>query len=91
MVFQLTPQAIEAWTAGDRHACHQALGIEPWDHSPFDVTRETPPDWLMTMARGADLVAGPDNWARAWALRRALVAEAGPPGRFDQHGQPLGR
>jgi len=35
MAFTLTPQAIEAWTAGDKHACHQALGIMPWDFSPF--------------------------------------------------------
>jgi hypothetical protein len=25
-----------------------------------------------------------------WALRRALILEAGPPGRFDRYGRPLG-
>jgi hypothetical protein len=87
MVFQLTPQAISAWTAGDKHAAHQALGIMPWDFSPFDVTRESPPEWLIEKARGSDLVAGPDNWA--WALRRALILESGPPGRYDRHGRAL--
>jgi hypothetical protein len=91
MAFMITPQALAAWTAGDRHACHEALGIMPWDHSPFDVRRETPPDWLVAMARGTDLVADVDNWRRAYALRQALILEAGPPGRFDQHGRPLGR
>jgi hypothetical protein len=89
MAFQLTPQALEAWMAGDYHACNTALGLLPCDFSPFDVTRETPPEWLVA-ARGTDLVAGPNNWRRAWELRRALVSEVGPPGRYDRHGRPLG-
>jgi hypothetical protein len=40
--------------------------------------------------RGSDLIANTENWLRAWSLRTALLQMAGPPGRFDLHGRPLG-
>ena len=33
----ISEKALEAWRAGDKHGCHQALGVAPWDFSPFDV------------------------------------------------------
>jgi hypothetical protein len=89
MTAVLTPHACAAWAQGGKHACHAALDIMPWDHSPFHVTSPEPPDWLQQL-RGTDLIADEANWARAWKLRKALIAAAGPPGRFDQHGRPLG-
>jgi len=90
MLFQLTPQAIAAWQAGDKHACHQALGIMPWDWSPYHVYSAQPPEWLIEL-QGSDLIADVPNYLRAWSLRTALIQLAGEPGpeRFDQHGRPL--
>jgi hypothetical protein len=85
----ITPQALAAWRAGDTHASHNALDIQPWDFSPFHVERETPPEWVVERSRGSDCIADVENWRRAFALRRALILEAGAPGRFDQHGRPL--
>jgi hypothetical protein len=87
----ISPRAIEAWQAGDVHGCHQALGIWPWDHSPFHVTSAEPPQWLVDRDIGSsDAIAGVENWRRAWSLRTALIQLAGPPGEFDRHGRPLG-
>jgi hypothetical protein len=85
----ISAEACEAWARGDKHACHAALDIMPFDHSPFHVTSIEPPQWLQQMG-GTDLIADEGNWTRAWRLREALVAAAGPPGRFDRQGRPLG-
>jgi hypothetical protein len=86
---RLTPEVCEAWRAGDFHAVNQVLGVRPWQFSPFDVERTTAPAWLVDR-RGSDSMVGVGDWQRAWELRQALIAAAGPPGRMDRHGRPLG-
>jgi hypothetical protein len=85
----ISAEAAYAWQRGDKHACHRELGIMPFDFSPFHVESPEPPDWLLK-DNGTDLIAGPENWRRAWELRQVLIELAGPPGPFDRHGQPLG-
>jgi hypothetical protein len=36
MTTVLTPEAIECWRIGDFHGLNRALGVKPWDISPFD-------------------------------------------------------
>jgi len=80
MAFTITPQAPYAWQKGDKHACHQALGIWPFQWSPFDVDSDEPPAWVMK--READAPMGATSWARAWGLRQALCELAGEHGRM---------
>jgi hypothetical protein len=80
MAFTITPQAPYAWQKGDKHACHQALGIWPFQSSPFDVDSDEPPAWVMK--READAFMGATSWARAWELRQALCELAGEHGRM---------
>jgi hypothetical protein len=89
MAFMITPQATYAWQRGDKHACHQALGVMPWDFSPLYVEDAEPPQWVKDRT-GTDAVADSANWRRAWELRQALIELAGEPGPFDRHGAPLG-
>jgi hypothetical protein len=73
---------------GDKHACHQALDIWPFQWSPFDVDSNEPPAWVME--REVDGSMGATSWARAWELRQALCELAGEHGPYDRHGRPLG-
>jgi hypothetical protein len=79
----LTPEALEAWREGDKSALRTALGIKPWQISPFDVAsyRRVP---------GTTPNAYDQSWPMALELRKRLMLAAGPPGKFDRHGQPLG-
>jgi hypothetical protein len=72
----VTVEAAEAWQIGDFHTLNRLLGIGPWEISPFYADRE----------HGGDTASLP----RAQELRQALIEAAGPPGRFDRHGRPLG-
>ena len=58
---RITPEAVNAFRAGDWIALHRALGLRPWQPSPLEAfTPEPPPDM-----RG-----GP--WADAWPLAFGL-------------------
>jgi hypothetical protein len=83
----ISEAALYAWQRGDKHACHQSLGVYPWQWSPFDVHSPEPPAWVL--ARNTEAMSA-DSWARAWELRQALIELAGEPGPFDRHGNPLG-
>lgn len=39
---RITPEAIEAFRAGDRLELRRALGLAPWEESPLDVDADTP-------------------------------------------------
>jgi hypothetical protein len=85
----ISAEAAYAWQRGDKHACNQALDVQPFDFDPFTVTDPEPPDHVKARD-GTDAVAGSSNWARAWELRCALIELAGEPGPSDLHGRPLG-
>jgi hypothetical protein len=88
----LSHAALYHWQRGDLHACHQALGIMPWQWSPFDVDGPEPPEWVLKERNGGvdGIGMSTESWDRAWELRQALIELAGEPGPFDRHGQPLG-
>jgi hypothetical protein len=84
----ISEAALYHWQRGDKHECHRALGIYPFQWSPFDVDGPEPPKWVLK--RRGDTGMSCDSWARAWELRQALCELAGPPGPSDRHGNPLG-
>jgi hypothetical protein len=67
--------------AGDFHQVNRLLQVRPWQISPFDADRSYTghhnPFYLESLPRAVE-------------LRAALIAAAGPPGRRDRHGRPLG-
>jgi hypothetical protein len=79
----ITPEALTAWQQGDYHLLNKALGIPPWQPSPFDVRRPEPPDYAVGMLYG-------DAWPRIWARREVPLDMGGPPGRVGRHGEPRG-
>jgi hypothetical protein len=79
----IPPAAIEAWRIGDKRALDAALGIKPWQESPFYADDPEPPSWMTRQ----DSI---DDWAHAWEMRCRLIAVAGEPGGVGRHGQPLG-
>jgi hypothetical protein len=79
----ITPEAVTAWQAGDWHGVNRALGVKPWQVSPFDVDGPKPPTWAADNAWA-------ESWPWAWEARKALIELAGPPGRVGRHGEPLG-
>ena len=44
------------------------LGLKPWETSPLDAVRKTPPDWLRNSLDQSEY------WRKAWALRNELEA-----------------
>lgn len=58
---RITPEAVEAFRAGDYTALHRALNLRPWEDSPLDVDFDPPPDWAN------------DSWPQAVELRRELM------------------
>ena len=72
--------AIDAWQRGDFLALHRALGLMPWQESPFPqeieplgVHQGPPPDYYDERGRA--------DWAQAQALQRQLYELAGEPGQ----------
>lgn len=65
----VTPEAVEAFRAGDWIGLHRALRLKPWQASPLDATTDEPPQGLCDQP-------GPyrDSWARARSLRLELEA-----------------
>jgi hypothetical protein len=64
---RITPEAIEAYEAGDALTLNRVLGIPPWEASPLDVTDAEP--WPYPELYAA-------SYRRAQELRRLLMAAA---------------
>jgi hypothetical protein len=80
----IPPAAIEAWRIGDKRALDAALGIKPWQESPFYADNPEPPSWMSSQTIGIN------DCARAWEMRCRLIKLAGEPGGVGRHGEPLG-
>jgi hypothetical protein len=66
---RVTPEAVEAFAAGDWSALHRALGLRPWQESPLHALTPEPPDWMTSEFYRED-------WKHAYVLRVALEAAA---------------
>ena len=58
-----------------------ALGLGPWDHSPFFVRCPDPPHW----------VRRPESWREAWQMRRAFEVAARQAEAAERAGANSGR
>lgn len=74
--YRITPEAIEAFRAGDCRALHRALGLRPWQPSPLPhsvtglgVHRGDPPEEKTEWSQ---------SWPAIQELQRALFKAAGP-------------
>jgi hypothetical protein len=85
----ISPAAVEAWRIGDFHGLNQALGIRPWELSPFDASEDDDPEDPPRSLIASSEPPG-ELWCRALVLRRRLIELAGKPGRVGRHGEPLG-
>lgn len=77
MRYRITPEAVDAFRAGDDHALREALGIRPWEWPTLaddDEPCTCPPG-----------TAGAEWWPKARELRKALEAAA------SQNSRPSGR
>ena len=61
---RITPEALEAFQRGDAMGLHRALGLKPWQPSPFDIDGPEPPTW-----------ASPGPWRDSWPMVAGLLAE----------------
>ena len=66
MKHRITPDAIEAFIAGDYLALHRALGLAPWEPSPLPAA---------SIALGVDPDDPPPMDGTAWALSWPLAVE----------------
>jgi hypothetical protein len=60
---RITPEALDAFRAGDLLALHRELGLRPWQPSPLETDTPEPPNYRF---------GGP--WADAWPLTFDLRA-----------------
>ena len=74
---RITPEAVEAFEAGDYMALHRALGLAPWEASPLPasitplgVDPKGPKQW-------GDSQGNIESWSQAVELQRELQAAAG--------------
>jgi hypothetical protein len=67
----VTPEAVEAFAAGDWSALHDALGLKPWQESPLDADTPELPEW-MTNERSVE------DWKAVYELRRTLNKMSSP-------------
>jgi len=79
----ITGELLEAWRVGDWHLVNRLTNTGPHQIAPMDAipSYRPPPDDTSHYA---------SSWPRAVEWRKRLIAQAGPPGRCDRHGQPLG-
>ena len=64
---RISPEAIEAFEAGDRTALHRVLGLGPWVPSPLEVDPDEPSPWPAG-------TGGATYWPLAVELQRELIA-----------------
>jgi hypothetical protein len=76
----ITAELCEAWHQGDWHLVNRLTGTMPWMISPFDALTRDP----------RDQSEYGKSQPRALEWRRRLIEAAGPPGRCNRHGEPLG-
>jgi hypothetical protein len=62
----ITPEAVEAYRAGDRGALHRVLGLKPWEASPFFPDG---PDDVSPWPEGS---GGARSWPQALELKEQL-------------------
>ena len=75
--------AVEAWRAGDFHGLAAALGIRPWQMSPWPL-RLTPLGCDPSRPPAENVSPWAASWQRAVELQRALIAAAGgPPAKLE--------
>lgn len=60
---RITPEAVEAFQRGDAMGLHRALGLKPWQPSPFDINSTEPPAWAQGL------------WVASWGVVAGLLAE----------------
>ena len=60
---KITPEAVEAFRAGDHNALHTALGLKPWEINPLEAVGACP---------YSDNTGGAKSWPQAQELRREL-------------------
>lgn len=70
---KITPEAIEAFRAGDWLGLHRALGLAPWQPSPIDTDTPEPPAWATQRGK----TGWAEEWPMVFELRQALDARAG--------------
>jgi hypothetical protein len=78
----ITAELCEAWHQGDWHLVNRLTDTKPWQIAPMDAVSSWPAD--------DDDSPWAESWPRAMEWRKRLIAAAGPPGRCDRHGDPLG-
>jgi hypothetical protein len=61
---RVTPEAVEAFRAGDHTALGHALALKPWEASPLDVCDSHPPQSGTAWAR---------SWPEVQRLRKELI------------------
>lgn len=65
---RISPEAVDAFRAGDRQALARVLGLQPWVPNPIDVDGPLPPEWASPGTAWAQA------WPAAYELRRQLEA-----------------
>ena len=76
----ITPELCEAWYQGNWHLVNRLTDTKPWQISPFDALTRDP----------RDQSEYGKSQPRALEWRKRLMLAAGPPGRHNRHGEPLG-
>ena len=72
---RITPEAVEAFKAGDFLALHQALGLKPWEVSPLPLNIE-PLGCDQTSREGEQPSGWFASWEQAQELQRLLMKAA---------------
>jgi len=79
----ITAKLLEAWRAGDWHLVNRLTNTGPHQIAPMDATPSNRP-------ADDDNSHWAKSWPRAMEWRKRLIEAAGPPGRYNRHGEPLG-
>jgi len=78
----ITDELLEAWRQGDWHLVNRLTETGPHQIAPMDAICQRPAD--------DDDSYWAKSWRRAVEWRMRLIEAAGPPGRRNRHGEPLG-
>ena len=74
-VHRITPEAVEAYRAGDYIALHMALGLRPWEVSPLPLS-VTSLGCDQSLPRDREPSGWFASWEQAQELQRLLEREA---------------
>jgi len=64
---KVPPEAVAAFQRGDKDALDLAIGLRPWECSPFDVDGDEPPEWMRDQFQK-------ERWRNAREIRLELEA-----------------